>query len=157
METFNITFKCKIMIADTGAASSGCWRRSYHDFLVAEQHAVSTDPPVVVFHQVSEDQLDSGSGLVPVSRGLISLDLVVSSHSTDEDRHSRRDGSRKVFGLAIQTEGIGLAPANICSMLTIRMHWSSLMTAPCCRWPWSWRHCSCLMLCLQKRNAESIK
>ena len=97
-----------------------CWRRFYHDFLIAEQDSVRADPPVVFLHQVSEDQLDSGSRLVPVGCGLVSLGLVVSSHSTDKDCHSGIDGVRKVLGLRIHTEGISLAPAIIeCSMWPI--------------------------------------
>lgn len=71
--------------------------------MVAQHHTISTDSPVVILSQVGKDNLQSSSGFVKVSSNLVSLNLVVGSHSTDQDSHSRSDSVGEVLGLNVQT------------------------------------------------------
>lgn len=75
----------------------------YHQLVVAQHHAISTDSPVVILSQVGKNNLHSGGSSVNVSCNLVSLNLVVGSHGTDENGHSRSDSTGKVFGLKVQT------------------------------------------------------
>lgn len=75
---------------------------SYHQLVVAQHHAISTDSPVVILSQVGKNDLHSGGSSVNISCNLVSLNLVVGSHGTDENGHSRSDSIGKVFGLANQ-------------------------------------------------------
>lgn len=60
----------------------------YHQLVVAQLHAVSTDSPVVVFGQIGKNDLQSRSLFVKVSCNLVSLFLVVGSDGTNEDGHT---------------------------------------------------------------------
>lgn len=71
--------------------------------MVAQHHTISTDSPVVILSQVGKNDLQSGGCFVKVSCDLVSLNLVVSSHSTDENGHSRSDAISEVLGLRMQT------------------------------------------------------
>ena len=77
----------------------------HHQFVVAQLHTISTDSPVVVLGQVSENDLHSGSSSVEISCNLVSLNLMVCSHSADEDGYCRSDGVGQVLGLEVQTIG----------------------------------------------------
>lgn len=71
--------------------------------MVAQHHAISTDPPVVVLSQVGKNDLQSGSSFVEVSCDLVSLNLVVGSYSTDENSHGGSHSVSEVLGLKVQT------------------------------------------------------
>lgn len=76
----------------------------YHQLVAAQHHTISADSPAVALGQVGKNDLDSGSRSVKVSSNLVSLNLVVGSHSTDEDGDSRIDGISEVLGLKVQTK-----------------------------------------------------
>ena len=67
--------------------------------MVAQHHTIGADSPLVILGQVGENELQSGGSFVKVRCKLVSLNLVVGSHSADEDGHSRSDGISEVLGL----------------------------------------------------------
>lgn len=75
----------------------------YHQLLFAQHHTIGADSPVIVLSQVGENDLHSGSSLVKVSCNLVSLSLVIGSHSTDENGHGRSDSISKVPRLKVRT------------------------------------------------------
>lgn len=75
----------------------------YHQLVVAQHHTISADSPVVILGQIGKNDLHSSSSSVKVGCNLVSLNLVVGSHSTDENGHSRSDSISEVFGLKVQT------------------------------------------------------
>lgn len=75
----------------------------YHQLVGTQHHTISTDSPVVILGQVGKNDLKSGSSSVKVSCDLVSLNLVVGSHGTDENGHSRSDSIGEVLGLKMRT------------------------------------------------------
>lgn len=63
---------------------------TYCDFVVAKHKSISTEPPLVIRSEGSKNDLNPGSGLVQVRSQLVSLQLLVSSDSPEDDGKSRR-------------------------------------------------------------------
>lgn len=76
---------------------------TYCDFVLAKQNSISTELPVVICSKGSQNNLNSGSGFVQVCSHLVSLQLVVSSDSTENDGKSRSSFVAKEFVLWDQT------------------------------------------------------
>lgn len=72
---------------------------SYSDFVLAKQSSISTELPVVVGSQGSQNNLKSGGRFVQVHCQLVSHHLIVSSDSTDDDGKGRRCFTAKEFVL----------------------------------------------------------
>ena len=74
---------------------------SHHDFVFAQEDTISTQLPVVSFSQSRDDGLHPAVGLIKIGSSLVSQQLLVGSHSTEHDHHSRSDGVLKEFILAM--------------------------------------------------------
>lgn len=58
---------------------------SYSNFVLAEQNAISTEPPVVLMSKRSKNDLNSVVWLVIVDNELVSLGFLISFNSTEDD------------------------------------------------------------------------
>lgn len=72
---------------------------SYCDFVLAKQNSISTQFPVVIGSQSSQNNLKSGGRFVKVDCQLESLHLLVRSDRTEYDGKGRSNFSAKEFVL----------------------------------------------------------
>lgn len=72
---------------------------SYCDFVLAKQNSISTELPVVIGSQSSQNNLNSCGGLVQVGREFKSMHLVVSSDSPEDNGKRRSNFIAKEFVL----------------------------------------------------------
>lgn len=77
---------------------------SYCDFVLAKQNSISTQLPVVIGSQGSQNNLKSGGRSVQVDCQLVSQRLFVSSDSTEDDGKGRSNFISKEFVLWEQSE-----------------------------------------------------
>ncbi len=72
---------------------------SYCDFVLAKQYSIGTELPVVICSQGSQNNLNSAGRSVQVDCQLVSLHLLVSSYSSEDDGKGRRNFIAKEFVL----------------------------------------------------------
>lgn len=73
----------------------------YHHFVGTQHHTIGADSEVIILSQVGKNHLQPGVGSVQVGGNLVSLHLMVSPHSTDQNSHGRSNCVSKVLGLMV--------------------------------------------------------
>lgn len=113
---------------------------SYCDFVLGKKNSISTELPVVISSQGSQNDLKSGGRSVEVGSQLVSLHLVVSSDNTEHDRKGRSSFIAKEFVLWDQSRLIRISTSPIPSVKRPE-DYEDDQDSPFCRWPQSLRHC----------------